>query len=480
MTDSNGIFCERQRAHADGAGDAALDRRPPVADADAQDHRLHLGGPRPRAQRRRRLAGPGGGARAGDDLRAAARRVRLGRVDGAGTGRRPDATRRSRTRGSASSPASTRGTVFPVVGSADNAFARLALELSGYYLLSFEPESGDRDGKPHKIKVRVPGRSGVDIRARSQFSIDAPGSRTDDAILKETLQAPMLASEIGLKLATYTLRDPGERQAPHPDGRRDRSLGQSRRQARARLQPRRRQGTARSTARSIAQVKTPISPETAIQRYTGFILSDATGTHTLKIAVVDERGRRGSVEHSFRAALTPVGAAARDRPAHRRRPDGPRAAPRRSSAASSRRHGERLHRALLRRRRRAEEHDRDVRGRAGRAGTRARRRRRPSAAGDGRRAEPARARGIDPARASAAGRLRRARRRSAPTDGRSARSRARFASAATARGQQSEAGRRVETGVRPGRRRFPSRHASNASTARRSSRRRSSDSSSRG
>jgi tetratricopeptide (TPR) repeat protein len=55
------------------------------------------------------------------------------------------------------------------------------------------------------------------------------------------------------------------------------------------------------------EVKTPVPPDTSVQRYSGFILSDATGSHTLKIAVVDDRGRRGSVEHSFRAALTPVG-----------------------------------------------------------------------------------------------------------------------------------------------------------------------------
>ena len=54
----------------------------------------------------------------------------------------------------------------------------------------------------------MPGRSGIDIRARSQFSIDAPSNKTDEDVLQETLQAPMLASEIGLKLATYTLRDP--------------------------------------------------------------------------------------------------------------------------------------------------------------------------------------------------------------------------------------------------------------------------------
>ena len=60
----------RQRAHADRSRDAALDRRTPVADVDAQDHRLHLRGPRPRASGRRRLAGRGGGTRTGDDLRA--------------------------------------------------------------------------------------------------------------------------------------------------------------------------------------------------------------------------------------------------------------------------------------------------------------------------------------------------------------------------------------------------------------------------
>ena len=201
---------------------------------------------------------------------------------------------------------STRGAVLPVVGSADNAFARLALELSGYYLVGFEPESGDRDGKPHKIKVGVPGRSGIDIRARSQFSIDAPSNKADDAILQETLQAPMLASEIGLKLATYTLRDPASDKlrilmaaeidrTGSPDGRL--ALAYSLVDDKGRL----------IDSQIDRAVKTPVSPETAIQKYSGFILSDATGTHTLKIAVVDERGRRGSVEHSFRAALTAVG-----------------------------------------------------------------------------------------------------------------------------------------------------------------------------
>jgi VWFA-related protein len=227
----------------------------------------------------------------------------------ASTAREPATPRRDRSlahEGLDVLAGSTRGAVIPVVASADNAFARLALELSGYYLLGFEPESGDRDGKWHKIKVGVPGRSGVDIRARSQFSIDPPASRTDDEILKETLQAPMLATEIGLKLATYTLRDPESDKlrilmaadidrSSNPDSRL--ALAYSLVDDKGRL----------IHSQIDRDIKTPVSPDTAVQRYSGFILSDATGTHTLKIAVVDERGRRGSVEHSFRAGLTTVG-----------------------------------------------------------------------------------------------------------------------------------------------------------------------------
>jgi len=208
--------------------------------------------------------------------------------------------------GLASIAGSTRGAVFPIVASADNAFARLALELSGYYLLGFEPESGDRDGKPHGIKVGVPGRSGVGIRARSQFTIEAPSRKTDDEILKETLQAPALATEIGLKLAAYTLRDPAsDKLRILMAAEIDRSGGSDVELALA-------YSLVDDKGRLIdsqidREVKAAVSPEAPFQKYTGFILSDSDGPHTLKIAVVDERGRRGSVEHTFRAALTSVG-----------------------------------------------------------------------------------------------------------------------------------------------------------------------------
>ena len=100
-----------------------------------------------------------------------------------------------------------RGSVFRVASTADAAFSRLALELSGYYLLSFEPETEDRDGKVHKIKIGVPGRNGIEIRSRAQFAVEPARAITNETLLSDALRAPLLATDIGLKVSTYTLRD---------------------------------------------------------------------------------------------------------------------------------------------------------------------------------------------------------------------------------------------------------------------------------
>ena len=61
----------------------------------------------------------------------------------------------------------------PVSG--DVAFSRLSRELSAGYLLSFETEPADRDGKVHQIDVKVRDRGwGSNVRARKTFRID-PG-----------------------------------------------------------------------------------------------------------------------------------------------------------------------------------------------------------------------------------------------------------------------------------------------------------------
>jgi VWFA-related protein len=200
----------------------------------------------------------------------------------------------------------TRGSFFRVVGNADGVFNRLALEMSGYYLLGFEPEPGDRDGRPHKIKIEVPGRRGVDVRARQDFAIEAPNVPTDEEALAETLRSPLIATDIGLKATAYTFREAASQKLRiliAADI--DRSQNPSRRIA---LGYALLDGSGRIVSSQFErELKTPVDADSSIQRFVTAAAADAPGIYGLKLAVVDDAGRRGSVQHAFRAQLTQAG-----------------------------------------------------------------------------------------------------------------------------------------------------------------------------
>jgi hypothetical protein len=59
-------------------------------------------------------------------------------------------------------------------GSGDIAFDRVLKETSAYYLLGVQPESVDRDGRLHYIRVKVDSK-GATVRARTQVTIPKPG-----------------------------------------------------------------------------------------------------------------------------------------------------------------------------------------------------------------------------------------------------------------------------------------------------------------
>jgi VWFA-related protein len=74
------------------------------------------------------------------------------------------------------------------------AFERLSKELSASYVLGFEPEPGDRDGKSHEIdvKVKAAGWRGL-VRARKSFRIDPASARVTPAAPAEQPVAPAAA-----------------------------------------------------------------------------------------------------------------------------------------------------------------------------------------------------------------------------------------------------------------------------------------------
>ena len=200
---------------------------------------------------------------------------------------------------------SARGSVFPVISSADGAFNRLTLELSGYYLLSFEPEPGDRDTKVHKIKIEVPARKNATVRARNEFSVDAPRTLTTEQQLADTIAAPLLATDIGLKLTTLSFTEnDGNRIRVVVAAEIDRSQNPGRKLSLGYTVVDSRDQVV--SAQVEPEVAVPVRPETQTQTYLGAITT-TTGTYRIKLAVVDDAGKRGSVEHTIQARLTNAG-----------------------------------------------------------------------------------------------------------------------------------------------------------------------------
>jgi VWFA-related protein len=198
-----------------------------------------------------------------------------------------------------------RGAIFPVTSNTDFVFQRLALELSGYYLLSFEPQSSDRDGKAHRIDVGVE-RNKVEIRARREFTVDTGrAAMTEEDLLAETLRAHLLATEIPVKVTTYTFRDVATEKlkvmiAAEIDRAPTAADGLALAYALV-------DNAGKLAASEIEKdVHVAAGPAGVPGTFSTALLVDP-GIYTLKFAVLDHEGHRGSVEHTFRAQVQSVG-----------------------------------------------------------------------------------------------------------------------------------------------------------------------------
>lgn len=205
----------------------------------------------------------------------------------------PAADRAHLEHGLAALAQATGGDVFRIISHSDFAFRRLSAELSGYYLLGFEPEPRERDGRPHAIAVGVR-RRGVSVRSRRQFTIPAKVDATPETEIVAALRDPLPAVEIPLRLTTYSFYDPRQRQMrlflaaeiDRPADEADRiAAGYAVVDFNGKL----------VASRMDAALPAPAAGELRIQRYFSDVVLDP-GKYTVKLAAVDGSGRRGSVE----------------------------------------------------------------------------------------------------------------------------------------------------------------------------------------
>lgn len=208
----------------------------------------------------------------------------------------------------------TRGSMSTVTGDGKIAFDRLGRELSGYYLLGFEPTDADRTGRERRVKVEVRPR-GLTVRSRPTFVV--PAAASADAAAKteltpmqqlgEVLKAPLPTRGLPMRVATYTapetgsakvrviitaeVGDPATAAAEWPIGvlvldKNDKIIVN--RGGMSTLQP----ASARG-AESPRLVLTSVALD--------------PGEYTLRLAAVDDSGRAGSVHHSINARLHRIG-----------------------------------------------------------------------------------------------------------------------------------------------------------------------------
>ena len=203
--------------------------------------------------------------------------------------------------------AAARGTLFLVNGTGSQLFTHIESELSGYYLLGVESDPADRDRKARAIHIDV-ARRGATVRTRRQLlnvPADLNRPRTVRDAITASLTAPLLASALPLRVATFALRGPEQgkvqlliRAEVGSDytGPRPGVIGYVIMD---------RDGKSIET-RTINAVLTPVmNGVPGSLQYSGGASLDP-GEYTIKLAVA-EGDRIGSVEHPIHALLSDVG-----------------------------------------------------------------------------------------------------------------------------------------------------------------------------
>ena len=180
-----------------------------------------------------------------------------------------------------------RGAVFRQVGTDPKPFERITREISGYYLLAFEARDGDRDGKPHRIRVSLPRGKG-ELRARPGFTLPPQTPAARGAELTSLLRSLSLVTELPLRVATYAYAEPD---AP-----------------KVRVVISAEAGNGASPSGTwlgfvLVDDAGVIAATAAQQAHDGrysFSAAVAPGTYVLRAAAIDPLGRQGSVERAFR------------------------------------------------------------------------------------------------------------------------------------------------------------------------------------
>jgi VWFA-related protein len=186
-----------------------------------------------------------------------------------------------------------RGAVFRLVGGDTGPFRRIVNELSGHYLIAFEPLPQERDGRIHRIDIAV-ARRGPVVRARQAFRIPetVPSARAREQDLVMLLRSATTVSELPVRVATYTYVEPAT-----PDLR---VVISTETDAAAGAPGGVVLGYVLVDSRGVVVASGAHRTATGREAFTTRV---PRGNYTLRVGGIDPLGRRGMVERAFTAAV---------------------------------------------------------------------------------------------------------------------------------------------------------------------------------
>jgi VWFA-related protein len=195
------------------------------------------------------------------------------------------------------------GVRYRVTASADFAFERVSREISGYYLLAVEAGDADRDGKPHKIRVRVD-RPGVQVRSRPEFTIapPEPAAAEPGERVARILKTGGVSRDLPIRVSTQSMRERADDRlnvwvrvdvGRFVTGAADLLIG---------LSVINSAGREAGTVVESKTVNSLASGDETVWPYSKLLVLEP-GLYTLRVAVADRDGTVGSAVHRFEARL---------------------------------------------------------------------------------------------------------------------------------------------------------------------------------
>ena len=195
------------------------------------------------------------------------------------------------------------GSLARVVAGADVAFDRVLRETAASYLLGVEPADSDRDGKPHRINVKVR-VSNAEVRSRKEFVMPRTDVKpaTPDEALAAAFRADRPQTVLPIRVAAHSLAassNGGYRVVISAD------LGDA---ITSPAEMRLLYAFVDASGRTLPPVaqKATLRPHAGGAPGTVSYTSEVTlrpGAYTLRFAAIDAAGRVGSVDHAFTVGL---------------------------------------------------------------------------------------------------------------------------------------------------------------------------------